>query len=156
MKDKIERTIADIAINLAQIKDDFFIIGASALVLSGIDIGCTEDIDILTSRQDALILQKSWREKVANSHTPQRSDLFRSNFNRYKFQWMDVEVMGCLEINIDRKWALLTVNNYNVHNIGDIEIKIPTLEEQRRILTLFGREKDYQRIKLIDDYLSKY
>lgn len=64
--------------------------------------------------------------------------------------------MGGLEINIDGKWTLLTVNDYNVHNIGNIEIKIPTLQEQRRILTLFSREKDYQRIKLIDDYLSRY
>lgn len=156
MKEKIEKAIADIAINLAQIKDDFFIIGASALALSGINIENTEDIDILTSIQDALILQKLWKSKIASNYITKRSDLFRSNFNRYKFQWMDIEVMGGLEININGKWTLLTVNDYNVHNIGNTEIKIPTLQEQRRILTLFGREKDYQRIKLIDDYLSKY
>lgn len=156
MKERIEKAIADIVINLAQIKDDFFIIGASALALSGINIENTEDIDILTSRQDALILQKLWKSKIASNYIPKRSDLFRSNFNRYKFQWMDIEVMGGLEININGKWTLLTVNDYNVHNIGNTEIKIPTLQEQRRILTLFGREKDYQRIKLIDDYLSKY
>ncbi len=156
MKERIERTIADIATNLAQTKDDFFIIGASALLLSGIDIENTEDIDILTSRQDALILQKLWKDNIASNHIPKHSDLFRSNFNRYKFQWIDVEVMGGLEVNTQEGWILLTVNDYIVHNIGDIEIKIPTLQEQRRILTLFGREKDYQKIKLIDDYLSKY
>ncbi|MFV0538100.1 MAG: hypothetical protein ACK5M3_12125 [Dysgonomonas sp.] len=156
MKERLERTIADIAINLAQTKDDFFIIGASALVLSGIDIENTEDIDILTSKRDALILQELWEDKTVSNHIAKHSNLFRSNFNRYRFQWMDVEVMGGLEINIDGKWTLLTINDYIIHNVGNIEIKIPTLQEQRRIFALFGREKDNQRLKLIDDYLSRY
>ena len=37
--------------------------------------------------------------------------------------------------------------------IGNLIIKIPTIEEQKRILSLFGREKDLKRILILNHYL---
>lgn len=155
-KEKIEKTLETIASGLKQTKGDFYIIGASAMILSGVDIGDTEDVDILVSESDARMLKERWKEYVIESYTPQHSDIFRSFFRRYTFNPMDVEVLGDLEVNINGKWTLLTVEDYTVYTLGDLHIKLPTLYEQRRILTLFGREKDMRRIDFIDRYLAKY
>jgi len=156
IKDKIDRTLSEVSNILKLFNNDFFVIGAAAMILSGVDVGDTEDVDILTSEQNARILKNYLAKDTIDDYTPQRSDLFRSFFNRYKTQLMDIEVMGNLEVNINGKWTLLTIEDYTVYTIGDLDIKLPTLQEQRRILTLFGREKDMRRIELIDRYLDKY
>ena len=59
---------------------------------------------------------------------------------------MDVEVMGNLQIKKNNVWQFVYVQEYREIFIGDLIIRIPTMEEQKRILSLFGREKDLKRI----------
>ena len=48
IKDKITQTLIGITAQLQEINSEFYIIGASAMILSNIEIGETSDIDILT------------------------------------------------------------------------------------------------------------
>ena len=46
IKDKITQSLASITVELQEISPDFYVIGASAMILSGIEVGKTADIDI--------------------------------------------------------------------------------------------------------------
>jgi hypothetical protein len=150
LKKKIHSVLNKAYPELKSLHDDYFIIGSSALVLSGIKIDNTSDIDILMSNKDADFLKEVWRGKIIKDHITKRDDLFRSNFTRYFFDNLDVEVMGDLEINKDGQWIPLIIQEYTTFTLKDIEIKTPTLQEQKRIYELFGREKDLEKVKLIE------
>lgn len=60
--------------------------------------------------------------------------------------------MGDLEVCVSGQWTKVNVKEFNIFNIGSLAVKIPTLSEMRRILLLFGREKDLRRIEAIDKY----
>ena len=79
--------------------------------------------------------------------------MFRSNFARFKLPLMDIEVMGDLQIKKNDIWQSVCVKEYKEIFIGNLIIKIPTIEEQKRILSLFGREKDLKRILILNHYL---
>lgn len=53
MVEKIKKSIECIANDLAQLKDAFYVVGSSALVLAGIPLETIEDVDLLTSNRDA-------------------------------------------------------------------------------------------------------
>ena len=154
IKEKVIRTLHKASFGLQQLKDDFFIIGSAALILSDVDIKHTEDIDIVTSKRDAELLTQVWSEYDLH-FTPKDSELFRSDLSRYDFGLLDIEITGGLEVCKNGKWEPLLAYDYETYPIADLLIKIPTLVEQKNILHLFGREKDLQKIKLIDDRLKE-
>ena len=153
VKTKITDTLKAAREGLACLKDDFFIIGACSTILSGIDIGNTNDIDILVTTEDADKLRSVWRDKIEENPPLKESELFKSNFTRYNFPKMYIEAMGDLLIFKNGNWEKVTVNHYTTTAIDGFEIKIPTIEEQIRILQLFGRKKDMERLSLINGFL---
>jgi hypothetical protein len=148
LRENILHVLSELQPSLKLLKDDCFLIGASALLLSGIEIEHTSDIDLLTSANDALLLRKAW-----NSHwkdyQPEEKKRFRSDFARYNLGVLDVEVMGALEVESEGEWFPIHVRDYVTFREEAIEIKIPTLKEQASILKLFGREKDIKKLALI-------
>lgn len=156
IREKIYSTLREASPALLLLKDDFFIIGASALILLEINIANTFDIDILTSKRDAKELEILWSQKILDNHIPSDSDLFRSTFSRFKFCELDIEVMGGLEVNKNGAWTQLVVQDYNILSIGEIEFKVPTLEEQMKILIFFGRKKDFQKLELIRGEMPRF
>ena len=153
IKDKIVQTLASMTAELLEIGPDFYIIGASAMILSDIEIGETSDIDILTTEMNSLKLQCSLKAYMEIAPETKEDDLFRSNFARFNLPLMDVEVMGNLQIKKNNVWQFVYVQEYREIFIGDLIIRIPTMEEQKRILSLFGREKDLKRILILNHYL---
>lgn len=159
IKEKINQTLLSIATELQVINSEFFIIGASAMILSGIEIGETSDIDILTTEVNAYKLQHSLKAYMEIAPEIKENDLFHSNFARFNLPLMDIEIMGNLQIRKNGIWESVSVQEYREVSIGEIVVKIPTIEEQKRILSLFGREKDLKRLQMIErcslDALSK-
>ena len=149
IKEKIHFTLNEAYPSLKNVKDDYFIIGSSALILSGIEIKNTHDIDILLTDRDVFYLQTEWENRMIKDYITQEDDLFRSTFSRYRFEKMDVETIGNLEVNKNGIWKPLKIEDYTIITLDTIQIKIPTLEEQMRIFNLFGREKDLEKIKLM-------
>lgn len=153
IKDKITQSLASITVELQEISPDFYVIGASAMILSGIEVGETADIDILTTEMNSCKLQHLLKTYMEISPETKVDDLFRSNFARFKLPLMDIEVMGDLQIKKNDIWQSVCVKEYKEIFIGNLIIKIPTIEEQKRILSLFGREKDLKRILILNHYL---
>lgn len=153
IKDKITQSLASITVELQEISPDFYVIGASAMILSGIEVGETADIDILTTEMNSCKLQHLLKTYMEISPETKADDLFRSNFARFKLPLMDIEVMGDLQIKKNDIWQSVCVKEYKEIFIGNLIIKIPTIEEQKRILSLFGREKDLKRILILNHYL---
>jgi len=133
---------------LSQLRDEFFIIGASALILSDLPINDTKDIDLLTSSRDADKLKEFWKERKLN-YNPEDTTRFKSNFARFQFGFLDVEVMGDLEVYSKGQWRKVVINNFKTVPLAGSQIKVPTLVEQVRILQLFGRQKDIDKIVLV-------
>ena len=154
IKDKIVQILASMTAELLEIGPDFYIIGASAMILSDIEIGETSDIDILTTEMNSLKLQCSLKAYMEIAPETKEDGLFSSNFARFNLPLMDVEVMGNLQIKKNNVWPFVYVQEYREIFIGDLIIRIPTMEEQKRILSLFGREKDLKRILVLNQYLS--
>lgn len=146
---KIQALIDEIKPTLDLLQDDHYIIGASALLLSGIPLEDTQDIDLVTSLRDAKTLKSVWNRQIKAGYKPGHADKFRSHFTRYSFHDMDIEVMGALEVKAGKEWQLLKVHAADAYN-GNERLKIPTLPEQRRILVQFGRAKDMEKAALID------
>lgn len=151
MREKIERLLLAIVNDLQHLNDPSYIIGSCALFLSGIPIEKVSDIDLLVSSKDADFLKRNWANRMQN-YSPDGAHLFRSNFGRYRFEEFDVEVMGNLQVCKGGQWISLRVNEFNTIAIGSHSIRIPTLKEQHRIFTFFGREKDLWKARLIEDF----
>lgn len=153
MKEKIVQTIISIAPELQEITPEFYIIGASAMILSGIEIGETSDIDILTTETNSFKLQHLLNKYKEISPRTKEDDLFRSNFARFNLPLMDIEVMGNLQIKKNDIWQSVFIHEYKEVFIGDLILRVPTIKEQKRILSLFGREKDLKRILILNQHL---
>lgn len=126
--------------------DDFFIIGSTALLLSGYDIGHINDIDILTSTKDADYLKTELKEFLLDFQ-PEKDTLFRSNFAKFLINNIEIEVMGDLEIRKNDVWQKLQIIDYKIVELENISLKIPNPVELQRILKLFGRNKDLEKLK---------
>ncbi|AFK01895.1 hypothetical protein Emtol_0743 [Emticicia oligotrophica DSM 17448] len=149
MNEKIKQTISLISDKLAQLQDPYWLIGSSALVLAGIQLEAIDDVDLLTSNRDADWLKQQWVTKKLNDYLPANADKFLSNFGRYKWGELMVEVMGELKVYQNGEWVPLKIENWEEIEIEGLKLKIPTLLEQYRIFKLFGRDKDLKKANLI-------
>ena len=104
IKERITQTLAFIADELKEVAPYSCIIGASAMILHGYEIGNTADIDILTTSEGSDKLQLSLKEYMETAPLTKENELFRSNFARFQLPLMDVEVMGELQVCKDKEW----------------------------------------------------
>ncbi len=153
IREKIIQTLHTAASGLEQLQDDYFIFGSAASILSEVEIDNTDDIDIAVSQRDAELLKNIWRSK--DLHVGSKpSGIFRSNLSRYKFELIDIEICGNLEVFRNEKWQPFVIYDYEIIPLGKLLVKIPTLEEQKNILHFFGRAKDIEKVKLIDERIN--
>lgn len=61
--------------------------------------------------------------------------------------------MGNLQIKKNDIWQSVCIHEYKEVFIGDLILRVPTIKEQKRILSLFGREKDLKRILILNQHL---
>ena len=125
--------------------DPWWIIGSAAMVLAGVPGIVPQDIDVLCSRQDALRLREAWKQHVDTTYRPADETRFRSTFARFVHLPMPVEVMGGLELMTEAGWQAVRVHDDMRIDIAGIAVRLPMLEEQRRILLAFGRGKDLDK-----------
>jgi hypothetical protein len=154
MNDQIHRLLLVISSDLQHLSDRYYIIGSCAMILSGLPIEKTSDLDLLVSANDAEMLSKLWYDRKRKNFQPSGSDRFRSHFSRYDFGEIDIEVMGDLQVCKNGQWIPLRVEEYKTIPIGACSFKVPTLKEQHRIFHFFGREKDLLKAKMIEDHFA--
>lgn len=61
--------------------------------------------------------------------------------------------MGNLQVKKNNIWQPVCVQEYREVSVGKMIVRIPTIEEQKRILSLFGREKDLKRLQILNSTL---
>ena len=132
---------------LRNAKDDWWIIGSTAIALHGIDVGPIKDIDILVSRRDAQALLLATGE--ANQATA-RANKFRSDiFLVLDKNCIPLEFMAGLSVNVHGNWQNIAPITRQTIKTGNSRIFTPALSELVEILRVFDREKDHHRIALI-------
>ena len=100
-------------------------------------------------------MRNIWQDKRVKEYVPKQSDLFCSNFARYNFGALDIEVLGELKVQKNNIWERLIIQDYTIVSNDGFEVKIPTTKEFERILKLFGRKKDLLKLDLLEKYTAK-
>jgi len=125
----------------------WWIIGSSALALRGIDVE-PKDIDVFASAQ----VIEAARLALGVSAMPSGSDRFRSSpyFQYRPDGGVEIDFMGGLQVWSKGIWTDLQIESTVLVSCGSVTLFVPSLNEQARILHLFGRPKDLARGALID------
>jgi hypothetical protein len=116
-------------------KDEWWIIGSAAMALLGVHVDVA-DIDILTSRDDALRVAEGETTKSDSAHR------FRSVYRRIAGTPIPIEIMGGLEVYVDDHWRSVRPATRIAITLPEGVLFIPDGNEQLRLLRLFGRPKD--------------
>jgi hypothetical protein len=149
MRDALRLVIVEAVPELRRhCRDPWHVIGSAAVRLAGAD-ATVADLDLLTSAADADRLAEAWAARRESAYRPAGADRFRSRFGRYRFAAMPVEVMGALELDPGDGWQPVTVGEATIVRVDGIDVPVPTIAEQIRILESFGRPKDLERAALL-------
>jgi hypothetical protein len=151
MRDALEQVIAEAVPELHRhCRDPWQLIGSAAACLAGAEVSVA-DLDVLTSAADATRLAEAWRDRLDTVYEPAAAaaERFRSTFARFRFDAMPVEAMGALELNDGYGWEPVTVNEVLLVRVAGLDVPIPSVPEQIRILERFGRPKDLHRAALL-------
>ena len=151
---RIQETLHVLAPALAAFQDPWWIIGSSALHLSGVPGIVPQDLDLLTSGRDADSLVEALPDQVDSNYLPS-DKRFDSRFASFPALPMPVEVMGDLAMRIEGAWQAIIVGPSRILDVGAHEVRVPTLHEQIRLLKLFGRDKDLAKAALVSSFLKK-
>lgn len=134
---------------LAPTSQKIYIIGGAGIILGGYAALQTADIDILCAMDDSPILKKQLNKYLINDR-PIPSARFRSEFSQYLIDGTKIELMGGLEIKgKDGLWKVLEINESIPLNLDHCTVYIPSRSEYQRLLALFGRDKDLQKLNLL-------
>lgn len=149
MHDALEQVIAEAVPQLRRLcRDPWHLIGSAAARLAGADV-TVADLDLLTTAEDAARLADAWRDRREPAYEPAGADRFRSHFGRFRFAAMPVEVMGALELHAEQGWEPVTVGETMSVRVAGVDVPVPSVAEQIRILESFGRPKDLHRAALL-------
>ncbi|MEP7186392.1 MAG: hypothetical protein ABI767_11200 [Rhodanobacter sp.] len=124
--------------------DRWVLIGSAAARLAGAVV-TVADIDVLTCESDAVRLLDRWAARRDHDHEPADGRRFRSLFARFNFVPLPVEIMGGLELSRSERWESVTIEHSMLVDVGGIGVRVPSLDEQIRLLESFGRPKDRAR-----------
>lgn len=136
-------------------REPVYLIGSAAACLAGALV-TVDDVDLLSSREDAERLALAWKARCVDDYRPGDATLFRSRFARYDFTAMAVEVMGALQVRQGDRWSNVAID-VSVP-LTDSVVRLPTIGEQLRLLAMFGRPKDYaraERLRAISQGVSR-
>lgn len=138
-----------LAPDLDELLEPWVVIGSAALVISGAAAPHCADLDILTTEAGAERLEALWADWRQGHYAPDPKGPFRSRFSRYDFAPGFVEVMGNLRVLKARTWRPVEVREVVRFEFEGRHWPAPSHAEQVRILKLFGRDKDLERVSLI-------
>lgn len=132
------------------------LVGSLSLALQGVDIE-PKDIDILTTKDDALRLNKLWEQYKIKDVSFGETEHFRSYHGKFRINDVNIEVMGDLEEKIEGKWVSLNkrIESPVFVNVLGIQVPVSSLEEQLSSYEKSKRQKDILRVKKIHEALAK-
>jgi hypothetical protein len=120
-------------------RDPWWVIGSVAARLIGAEVA-VGDVDLLA---------ECWKAHRDSHYFPPGEDRFRSQFARFAFPGLPVELMGGLELWRETGWEPVQVDEVAVVKFAGLALPVPSLAEQIRLLERFGRPKDQRRAALL-------
>lgn len=149
MNDPMQQTLQEALPDLQRLcVDPWVLIGSAAARLVGAEVDVA-DVDVLTSAGDADRLAEHWQARREAHFEPAGAERFRSRFARFRFAGLPLEVMGGLQLHDTRGWVPVLAGETMLAVFGRMQIPVPRVAEQIRILESFGRPKDLQRAALL-------
>ena len=149
MNDRLQQTLQEALPDLQRLcVDPWVLIGSAAARLVGASVEVA-DIDVLTSAGDADRLAEHWQARRESHFEPAGAERFRSRFARFRFAGLPLEVMGGLQLHDTGGWTSVLAGEVMFAPLGGMQIPVPRIAEQIRILESFGRPKDLQRAALL-------
>jgi hypothetical protein len=140
----LRRTLAACVPDLRRLcTDPWVVIGSAAAWLAGAEV-TVADVDVLTSVRDARTLVNHWQSRLVTTAASKDGDRFRSHFARFDFP-LAVEVMGGLELASPGGWTAVRVEAIQTVDLDGLQVPVPTIAGQIRLLESFGRPKDRER-----------
>lgn len=128
---------------------DWWIIGSTAMTLSGIETREPDDVDVLGPARMLLDLLRRWGVEPGEARS---SDRFRSHpYARASLPGCTpIETMGDLHVRHGDAWLPVRPRTRIAVAMGRHTFHVPALAEQIEILRLFGRPKDIEKARLIE------
>ena len=135
----------------ASFRDPWWLIGSTAMYLSGDTDIVPGDIDVLTSERDVDAFVARHDHLLQRGHQPADDSRFRSCFARLRFSPLPVELMGGLQVSRDGTWTPVRIESTLVVDCRGHAVQVPTLAEQLRLFEWFGRAKDLDKARRLRD-----
>lgn len=169
--DRMERNSLIRAINLMKpllerADRDWCIYGSCALELNGVPGVEAHDVDIVMSARGARLLSECLgepdkaddgkrgghlpREEKAEDETG-HGQRFRSLHRKTTVLGIEFDISGGLEVKTGSGWIPVQINE--VREAGGI--RFASLHDCARLLLLFGRPKDFRRLKVLEEWASR-
>jgi len=144
---ELARTLAMVAEGAADAADPWWIIGSTAVLLHGGDVGRVKDVDLMMSAEDA---DAFLRRAGVTKRGGEVSDRFRSRvFGTWASPPVPVEVFGGFEVAQGGVWRPVTFETREPVRASGAQVFVPSAQELIRLLHSFGRPKDLDRARLL-------
>lgn len=154
-RDTVIASVARLAPSFAEtFRDPWWLIGSTAMLLSGVDDVPPRDIDVLTSERDADAFIVRHADLVERDHRPAGDERFRSRFARFRFAPLPVEVMGGLQVRREDAWTPVRIGATRMVDCVGAAVPVPEADEQLRLFEWFGRDKDIDKARRLRAHLG--
>ena len=150
---KIKKALEIIYSKLKNKNIKWVLAGSLSLALQGVKIR-PKDIDILTDKKGALLINKILKEYEVRPVRFQRSEFFESYFGEFRINDVKVEVMGNLREKVGDKWVSLSkrLKTPNFVKVGKIQLPVSSLIDQLKSYERGSRKKDKIKAKKIREF----
>ena len=117
------------------------------MVLHGGNVTHARDVDLLMSERDA----EAFLENVgAHCGRGQPSERFYSPvYGVWENPPMPIEVFGGFQLATDGEWRTVAFSTREAVEVEGARLFVPSTDELRELLHMFGRPKDLRRAKLL-------
>ena len=145
----IAESLAMLAQAAAGAADEWWIIGSAAVLLHGGAVGHAKDIDLMMSARDA---DAFLRRVGVEPRRGTGDERFRSAvFGTWRRPPVAVEAFGGFEVAVGPTWREVRLETREAVTVGTARVYLPQRAELVRLLRCFGRPKDLERAKLLEE-----
>lgn len=151
MTNNLAATLGLLHDTLSPVSKKWMLIGSASLYLQGFPVN-PQDIDILCDTATAIKFEALLSDHRIETKITSGKDKFSSRFSQYVINGIPVEIMGDLLVNTTTEWVNLweMITEPQTVQLNGHNYLIPNIQDQLKIYTLFGREKDQAILTLLE------
>lgn len=153
-RDDLERLFRSLAPALEGLGEPWCVIGSGAMMIVGAPVADCPDLDIMTTTAGAEALEVAWARWRDTAYAPGDAGPFRSRFSAYDAPAGRVEVMGDLLLRGEGGWRPVAMPRAEAAPFAGGLVQVAGLQAQIDLLTLFGREKDLAKARMLKAFAA--